>query len=299
MTLPRQIIPGSFYMVTRRCTQRQFLLRPDEETNNVFLYCLAEAAARYGIDVILPVVLSNHHHTCVYDRHGTIAQFAQYLHRLVAITMNDLRGRNENLWNSGQPSYLRLENPEDVIDKIVYAATNPVNAHLVERVHQWPGVNGLSALLNGRPLTATRPRHFFSEAGSMPDEVTLELVIPPELGDAEVIRGILRERVDAIEEEHRAARAQTGARVVGRRAILAQSWRACAVTPEARGGLNPRIGARKTWSRVEALRRSREFLAAYRDAWERWRVGLPAIFPFGTYWLQRFANVTVAAAMVT
>ena len=46
MTLPREIIPGRFYMVTRRCTQRQLLLRPDEETNNAFLYCLAEAAQR-------------------------------------------------------------------------------------------------------------------------------------------------------------------------------------------------------------------------------------------------------------
>ena len=44
MTLPREVIPERFYMVTRRCTQRLFLLRPDSETNNVFLYCLAEAA---------------------------------------------------------------------------------------------------------------------------------------------------------------------------------------------------------------------------------------------------------------
>jgi len=34
------------YMITRRCTQRQFLMRPDDETNNAFIYCLAEAASR-------------------------------------------------------------------------------------------------------------------------------------------------------------------------------------------------------------------------------------------------------------
>ena len=48
-------------MVTRHCTQRQFLLRPDDDTNNAFLYCLAEAAQRFGIDVILPCAMSNHH----------------------------------------------------------------------------------------------------------------------------------------------------------------------------------------------------------------------------------------------
>jgi hypothetical protein len=44
--LPRQVLPGQFYMITRRCTQRQFLLRPDRETNNAFTYCLIEAALR-------------------------------------------------------------------------------------------------------------------------------------------------------------------------------------------------------------------------------------------------------------
>src|SRR5688572_31174995 len=53
MTLPREVIPRRFYMVTRRCTQRQLLLRPDDETNNAFLYCLAEAAQRFGVEVLL------------------------------------------------------------------------------------------------------------------------------------------------------------------------------------------------------------------------------------------------------
>jgi hypothetical protein len=67
--------------------------------------------------------------------------------------------------------------------KLVYAATNPVKDRLVERVHHWPGVNGLAALLGQRPLHATRPRHFFRPGGSMPEAVTLTLALPPELGD--------------------------------------------------------------------------------------------------------------------
>jgi REP element-mobilizing transposase RayT len=61
MTLPREVIPGRFYMVTRRCTQRQLLLRPDEETNNAFLYCLAEAAQRFGVEILLTCAMSNHY----------------------------------------------------------------------------------------------------------------------------------------------------------------------------------------------------------------------------------------------
>ena len=57
---PRQVLPGQFYLLTRRCTQRQYLLRPDRDANDTFLYCLAEAAQRFGIDVILPSTMSNH-----------------------------------------------------------------------------------------------------------------------------------------------------------------------------------------------------------------------------------------------
>ena len=44
MTAPRQVTPGSIYLVTRRCTQRQFLLKPSRAVNEVFLYILALAA---------------------------------------------------------------------------------------------------------------------------------------------------------------------------------------------------------------------------------------------------------------
>ena len=47
------MFPERFLFITRRCTQREFLLRPDDETNNAFTYLLAEAAQRFGIDVVL------------------------------------------------------------------------------------------------------------------------------------------------------------------------------------------------------------------------------------------------------
>ncbi|MBE7449451.1 MAG: hypothetical protein HS111_11300 [Kofleriaceae bacterium] len=42
MSLPRPIYPGSFCLLTRRCVQRMFLLRPDAVTNNNLAYCLIE-----------------------------------------------------------------------------------------------------------------------------------------------------------------------------------------------------------------------------------------------------------------
>src|SRR5690348_1149584 len=49
--LPRQVLPRQFYLITRRCTQRQFLLRPDAPTNNAFLYCLGRRPFRGSFHV--------------------------------------------------------------------------------------------------------------------------------------------------------------------------------------------------------------------------------------------------------
>ena len=56
MSVPRQVLKKQFYLITRRCTQRQFLLRPDDATNNAFIYCLAIAARRCDVAVILSVL---------------------------------------------------------------------------------------------------------------------------------------------------------------------------------------------------------------------------------------------------
>jgi hypothetical protein len=81
-------------------------------------------------------------------------------------------------------------------------------------------------------------------------------------------------------------------REVARRVAARSRWQRVAAP---RGGLRPRVAARSRWQRVAALQRNRDFIDAYRAARMLWRAGLPAVFPPGTYWLARFANITVAA----
>ena len=294
MSRPRQVLPGQFYLVTRRCTQRQFLLRPDAATNNAFTYCLIEAAQRTQIEVLLPCAMSNHHHTVIYDRFARYPEFVEHFHKIFARSQNALRGRWENFWSSEQVCVVRLVGRDDVVDKLVYTATNPVKDGLVDRVDHWPGVNGLRALLTGRPLAAKRPWHFFRRDGAMPDVVELRLSIPPELGhEAEVLED-LRQRVAALEESLAAERQQTGRRVYGRRAVLRQPWWGRPTSPEPRRNLRPRVAARSKWARIEALQCNRAFLVDYAVARDAWRGGAPVTFPWGTYWLQRFAGVAVA-----
>jgi len=278
MAQPRPVIPNSFYLITRRCTQRQFLMRPDDATNNAYLYCLIVAALRFEIDLMLMCAMSNHHHLVIFDRLGRYPEFIEHFHKLFARSQNALRGRWENFWASAQTSVVRLVNREDVLNKLGYTATNPVNDDLVERVHHWPGVCGLRALLTGATLHATRPRHFFRSRGPMPLEVEMTLRVPPELDRGDDLLEELERLVRQIEERAAVERNQSGRRVLGRRRVLRQSWTAAPTTFEPRRELSPRIAALDTQSRIEAIR------------------GLACPFPYGTYRLRRLVGGPIASS---
>ena len=297
MTAPRMILPDRFYMVTRRCSQRMFLLRPDPQSNLRFLYCLIEAANRWGITVLLPATMSNHHHTIIYDRQGHVIEFVQHFHSMLARSMNALRGRWENFFSTEEPSLVELVDRNDILDKLTYAATNPVKDGLVEKVADWPGVNGLEALLTGQLVKVRRPEKFFRETGEMPEHVEHTFQIPSDaqrIGDVEPFLNELRESVARAEAEFARKRAEEGRFVLGRRGVLRQSWRDSPTSHEPRRGLRPRVAARSEWSRRQALQRNRLFIDAYRAARKMWLAGREAIFPRGTYWLCRFARIQVA-----
>jgi putative transposase len=72
MGLPRAVIPGRVYLISRRCAERRFFLRPDAAMTEAFVYCLAAAARRTGVQIIFSAVMSNHHHTGVIDPEGRL-----------------------------------------------------------------------------------------------------------------------------------------------------------------------------------------------------------------------------------
>jgi REP element-mobilizing transposase RayT len=101
MSLPRAIVPGRRYMITRRCSERRFFMRPDRETNNAFIYCLAFAARKASVSIVCVGTLSNHYHAVLVDNQGRLPQFLEHFHKLYAKHQNALRGRWEAFWASG------------------------------------------------------------------------------------------------------------------------------------------------------------------------------------------------------
>jgi hypothetical protein len=125
------------------------------------------------------------------------------------------------------------------------------------------------------------------------DRFEMRLTIPSELGPEQEVLMELRDRVRAVEADRTRERQRTGGRVLGRRAVLAQSWRSQPTSHEPRRNLRPRGGTESVGANRGATAQPR-LIVAYTNARERWRAGTPVLFPPGTYWLRRFAQVPVA-----
>ncbi len=287
MTAPRQVLPGTTYLVTRRCSQRQLLLRPSTSTNDIFLYVLALAARRYGVRIHAFCVLSNHFHLVVTDPDARLPAFEQYLDALVARAVNSTLGRWESFWAPSSYSAVALESPADVVSKTAYVLANPVAAGLVRRGADWPGLWTAPERIGGLPLPAHRPASFFRASGYLPETVELRLEAPPGFASSEAFREHLRSALAAVEDGARRRLASDRRGVLGAARVLAQDPLGRPASGEPRRQLSPRVASRDTWKRLEALSRLLEFLRAYREAWKARRAGAQdAIFPEGTYLLR-------------
>lgn len=299
MTVARPIHAGDTHFISRRVTQRMFLLRPRPIVEQAFLYVAAIAAKHYDIELHAMIVMSNHWHALLTDTKGKLPAFLHYVHEFVAKILNCSMGRFENLWSSEKPSIVTLEGEEDVMDKLAYLMANPVAGQLVAHGRDWPGVRRMWQV-GQESVTVKRPEIFYRKGTKMPDEATLTFTRPPAFShlDDEQASVALCQAVaerEAAERKHILARK---GRFMGVDAILRQRLTATPKTYARKFGMSPRIGAKNKWARTEAVRRLAEWVEAYKKAYEAFRAGHREVeFPAGTYAMRRFAGVCCAASL--
>ena len=291
MTAPRQVLAGTTYLVTRRCAERRFFLRPSNKTTNgVFLYLLAVAAQRFEIQVHAFTVLSNHFHLVVTDTHARLPAFHQFLDALVARALNASMGRWEAFWAPNSYSAVTLVSPSDILDKAAYVLANPTAAGLVSSGRLWPGLWSAPEHVGGDAYEVARPKHFFDSKGVLPEKAILQLTPPPGFTAEE-----FREKLAASVADREVEAAREVHCFLGVARVLSQKPTGRPRPGEPRRTMNPRIAARDKWKRIEALGRLVAFLRSYRSAWAKRREGkTDATFPCGTYLLRLAHNVPCA-----
>jgi REP element-mobilizing transposase RayT len=274
MTAPRQILEGITYLVTRRCSERRFFLRPSKASNAIVEYLLAVTAERYGILIHAFCVLSNHYHFVLTDPNARLPDFHRDLDALVARAVNCSIGRWESLWDRDSFSAVRLESRESIVEKMVYVLANPVEAGLVRHGKQWPGLWSNERLLRGEGLTLERPKDFFRANGPLPSVARLQLHPPPGFVHDDGFVDDVLEELRRAEDRAAAELGKQGRSFLGVARVLAQKPYARPTPGEPRRTLNPRVACRNKWRRIEALLRLREFARAHREALDAWRAGL-------------------------
>jgi REP element-mobilizing transposase RayT len=298
MTAPRQVLRATTYLLTRRCSERRRFLRPSALVNKIFLFVLALAARRYGIEVHAFCVMSNHYHLLVTDPRARLPAFVQYLDALVARAVNASLGRWEGFWASGV-SFSAVSNTSrvDVVRKAAYILANPVTAGLVQCGSEWPGLRTATEQLGAATLTAQRPPCFFREKGGTPESLELALSVPPGFASAKEFQDAVAQEVRMLEDETRRAFAAEGRRFLGRVRILAQDPLARPAGAEPRRKLSPRIAAVNPLERIDAIARLKRFVREYRQALAKLRAGVrEVVFPAGTYRLRVELGMRCAAA---
>ncbi len=292
MTPPRQILAGQTFDISSRTHGREYRFTHDHAIRELILYVIAVAAARYQIDVYGLVVMANHYHLVGRDREGQLPRFVQYVNSFIARAINARQGRDDGVWSRDGYSLVRPQTPDDLIERLVYGMANPVEAGIVARAEEYPGIVLLPRDV-GTTIEIRRPDWFFSPTGCMPATASLTIAIPDGLGDCETYRQRVASRLEEVTSSCRRERRELGLGTLGARRAARLRVGDRPTTRETWFRLRPTIAAKEARIRVEAIQQMQSFRTAYRSAFASYRDGDTSVcFPAGTWWMVQHAGAT-------
>ncbi len=276
----RMFTQGEIYLVTMRCFQGRFLLRPSEQTNEVLGGVLARAVRLNGVELFAFAFASNHMHLLVRAPRGNLPRFMQHLATNISKKVGFLAGWRGAFWErrySAQP----VLDEEALQDRLRYLLAHGPKEGLVRRCAEWPGLSSLKLLLDRRPRRfrwfdwtrrsssriASRKRFRFDECWAEPEELVLAPLPSQALRTRGAIGRFLRRATEAIEIEA----AGTYRRVLGVAGVLSQHPQHRPDRPERK----PRPLCHTTIAalREEFRERYRAYAAAFGEASTRWKAG--------------------------
>lgn len=279
-------------MTSRRTTRRYCLFVPDigGETENIFWFCLTYAALKYGIEVHVAVLMSNHIHLVITDVHGNRPLFFQEFHRLLALCTKARLGWPEEVFNKARTSAVELVTTRAVLKECGYCIANPSSAGLVRHSKEWPGARTTAADMGTRVVRSTRPKHFLKDS-EWPAKLELRITLPAVL-EAEMHPDEARKRIQkwvrSYEKEALAKSKKTGRRFLGARRAQRVHHTHRASSWEDFGSRNPRFAAAGDLAAAKAvIARNRRFDMDYDEALAGWSAGdRNVVFPPGTWWMR-------------
>lgn len=293
-TKPRRHIPGQVSLLTRRTIMRLFMLKPDEFMNAVMSYEVARASHRHGQSVHAAMTMPNHPHFVVTDTTGERSGFMQDAMSGIARVRNRDLDRSGYFWDAQPYGDTVLLDQNAIERKLLYTWLNPVKAGLVPRAKDWPGFKVLPKDW-GKTITVKCPDRFYGR--DSPDTVQYTPQPPPGYDHMsleevqEHFEELLRKEEDKIIEARKVANTP----FFGLEYIQAINHYGAPKSSSDSGQLNPRFATTDAKVMANAIERYKNFLEAYEATRQRWKKGKrKCVFPCGTLWLRKNANVKCA-----
>ncbi len=313
MASPRRVVPGTTWLITRRCARRCFFLKPTRFVTALVTFVLALFVRRYGMLLHAAVCSTTHLHLVLTDPDGRLPDFLRDTHSLLGRALNAHYGRGESAWAPPPANAVELPDPEAILDKLAYVLLNVVKDGLASRPEKWPGLCTLVKDIGTRTLTGTRPPSAFfggrrakrkpkpgasrkrgqwrQRPSTLPAVASCELVVPPAFAHLSLaeFHALLDERVAKLDAEIRKERRAAGKKRFMTRAELRKIdplssagdvSPTFATVPSIAGGRDPAL-------RVSRLQDLQGWHVEHREARTAWRAGDRTVqFPYGTYWLR-------------
>jgi putative transposase len=291
MSQPRPVFPESIVMVTRRCSERRFFLRPDRKLVRLIEYLLAVGSELHCIELIHVCVMSNHWHAVLHDPKGVLPRFLQWFHAMVAKSVNAKRGRTDHFWDNRQTNVCALPDGDSVIDKSAYVLANPVAARIVRRGSDWSGFRTTPFVAAMKPRRVQRPRGFFSRDGAMPRSALLRFYVPPSHAhlSSREFGNLVRERTERLESRHREVARERSEGFSGLRCL--PPWNSAPTSLSPRPIFAPLVAGRRRGVVGAYLQRLAAFRSSYRVARTALLSGTSSVcFPVGTWLIPRLVG---------
>ena len=287
--------PHTLVSITNGTIQERYLLRPGPSFNDVFLGILGRTQRRHKMAIAAVSVLpSQFRLLLIVDDAQEAADFMRDLQSKLAREVNRLTSWTGPVFEHRYDMAPVTDEEPAQVERLKHVLAHGVKENLVERVCQWPGVHSAEALMHGTPLEG----HWFDRtrehtARNQGEELSREehvfaesVVLSPIPCWAHLPADLYRERmknlVEEVDAEAARARRQSGARVLGVKAVLALDPQA-RPTSIARSPV-PLVHAATKVARQMFYEIYAAFVSAFRAAAEALRQGRRDVpFPAGCF----------------